>query len=55
MISGRQGRNWEYSQIQIWEEDFSQVLRAIDDLNVWGIQDVRGYLEAHPELSGTPW
>lgn len=38
--------------VSIWEEDFSRVLGAIDDLKAQGIQDVRGYLETHREFVG---
>ena len=34
--------------VSIWEEDFSQVKGALDDLKAGGVQDVRQYLAAHP-------
>jgi len=36
--------------VSIWEEDFSQVKMAIDDLKAGGVQDFRQYLAAHPEF-----
>ena len=36
--------------VSIWEEDFSQVKIAIDDLKARGVQDFRQYLAAHPEF-----
>jgi len=36
--------------VSIWEEDFSQVKIAIDDLKAGGVQDFRQYLAAHPEF-----
>lgn len=36
--------------ISIWEEDFSDVKRALDALAAEGVTDVRHYLEAHPEF-----
>jgi len=34
--------------VSIWEEDFSQVKIAIDDLKAKGVQDFRQYLATHP-------
>ena len=36
--------------VSIWEEDFSQVKIAIDDLKAGGVQDFRQYLATHPEF-----
>ncbi|HXG64422.1 MAG TPA: ATP-binding protein [Blastocatellia bacterium] len=36
--------------VSIWEEDFSQVKAAIDDLKAQGVRDFRRYLAAHPEF-----
>jgi PAS domain S-box-containing protein len=36
--------------VSIWEEDFSQVKTAIDDLKASGVRDFRRYLAAHPEF-----
>jgi signal transduction histidine kinase len=36
--------------VSIWEEDFSQVKIAIDDLKARGMQDFRQYLATHPEF-----
>jgi PAS domain S-box-containing protein len=36
--------------VSIWEEDFSQVKAAIDDLKAGGVRDFRQYLTAHPEF-----
>jgi PAS domain S-box-containing protein len=37
-------------QVSIWEEDFSEVKRAIDGLKVAGVRDFRGYFAEHPEF-----
>src|SRR6267142_1189888 len=34
--------------VSIWEQDFSQVKDAIDDLKAKGVQDFRQYLATHP-------
>src|SRR5262245_25617853 len=34
--------------VSIWEEDFSQVKAAIDDLKAGGVHDFRQYLASHP-------
>jgi PAS domain S-box-containing protein len=36
--------------VSIWEEDFSQVKKAIDELKATGVRDFGEYLAAHPEL-----
>jgi PAS domain S-box-containing protein len=36
--------------VSIWEEDFSAVKAALDTLLATGVQDLRGYLAAHPEF-----
>ena len=36
--------------VSIWQEDFSQVKAAIDDLKDRGVLDFRQYLAAHPEF-----
>jgi len=36
--------------VSIWEEDFSQVKRAIDHLKTQGVRDFRWYLAEHPEF-----
>jgi len=36
--------------VSIWEEDFSRVKAAIDDLGRRGIRDAREYFVAHPEF-----
>jgi signal transduction histidine kinase len=36
--------------VSIWEEDFSQVKAAIDDLKSRGVHDFRQYLAAYPEF-----
>jgi PAS domain S-box-containing protein len=41
---------FESAGVSIWEEDFSQVKKAIDDLKTAGVQDFREYLAAHPEF-----
>jgi len=36
--------------VSIWEEDFSRVKDAIDDLKAKGVRDLREYCAAHPEF-----
>ena len=36
--------------VSIWEEDFSQVKKTIDELKATGVSDFSEYLAAHPEL-----
>jgi PAS domain S-box-containing protein len=36
--------------VSIWEEDFSEVKDAIDDLRSRGVRDFREYFAAHPEF-----
>jgi PAS domain S-box-containing protein len=36
--------------VSIWEEDFSQVKAAIDELKAQGVRDFRQYLAEHPEF-----
>jgi diguanylate cyclase (GGDEF)-like protein/PAS domain S-box-containing protein len=38
--------------VSLWEEDFSRVQTALDDLKSQGIEDIRGYLDDHPEFVG---
>ena len=37
--------------VSIWEEDFSKVKHAIDDLSAQGVTDFRTYLAEHPEFA----
>ncbi len=36
--------------VSLWEEDYSQVQAALDDLKAQGVEDIRGYLDDHPEF-----
>jgi PAS domain S-box-containing protein len=47
---GRYRRIFHGAGVSIWEEDFSQVKAAIDDLKARGISDFRRYMAAHPEF-----
>jgi PAS domain S-box-containing protein len=46
----RHRRIFEGANVSIWEEDFSQVESAIEDLRSRGVSDFRGYIAAHPEF-----
>ncbi len=35
--------------VPLWDEDFSQILHALDDLRRSGVQDMKAYLDTHPE------
>jgi PAS domain S-box-containing protein len=49
--SERRYRNiFEAAGVSIWEEDFSQVKAAIDELKGQGVRDFRQYLAAHLEF-----
>jgi PAS domain S-box-containing protein len=49
--SERRYRNiFQTTGVSIWEEDFSQVKAAIDDLKARGVRDFRQYLAQHPEF-----
>ena len=41
---------FETSGVSIWEEDFSDVKRALDELKSQGVTDLRHYFEEHPEF-----
>jgi PAS domain S-box-containing protein len=41
---------FETAGVSIWEEDFSQVRAAIDNLKAQGVRNFRWYLAAHPEF-----
>ncbi|HXJ77799.1 MAG TPA: PAS domain S-box protein [Candidatus Methylomirabilis sp.] len=41
---------FESTGVSIWEEDFSRVKAAIDDLRSSGVQDVQAYAAAHPQF-----
>src|SRR2546427_5423285 len=41
---------FESSGVSIWEEDFSRVKTAIDDLRSSGVRDFRAYFAAHPQF-----
>ncbi|MFX0050009.1 MAG: PAS domain S-box protein [Candidatus Hermodarchaeota archaeon] len=45
----RYRRLFEESPISLWEEEFSDVKRFIDDLKLTGIEDFRKYFDEHPE------
>lgn len=46
----RYRRIFEGANVSIWEEDFSRVEAAIEDLRSRGVSDFRGYIGAHPEF-----
>jgi signal transduction histidine kinase len=48
----RYRRIFQGAGVSIWEEDFSQVKAALDDLRACGVRDFRQYLAAHPEFVG---
>jgi PAS domain S-box-containing protein len=49
--SERRYRNiFQTAGVSIWEEDFSQVKDAIEDLKASGVSDFRRYLAEHPEF-----
>src|SRR5258705_3745088 len=46
----RYRHNFQTAGVSIWEEDFSQVEIAIDDLKAQGVRDFSQYLAAHPKF-----
>jgi PAS domain S-box-containing protein len=47
---GRYRHIFQSAGVSIWEEDFSEVKAAIDDLKAQGITDFREYLATHPDF-----
>lgn len=41
---------FETAGVSIWEEDFSAVKAALDELRAQGVRDFRAYLEEHPQF-----
>ncbi len=41
---------YETAAVSIWDEDFSALKAALDDLKTQGITDMRAYLNDHPEF-----
>ncbi|MGB9521240.1 MAG: sensor domain-containing diguanylate cyclase, partial [Anaerolineales bacterium] len=41
---------FETAGVSIWEEDFSAVKAALDELSAQGVRDFRTYLEEHPQF-----
>ncbi len=41
---------FETAGVSIWEEDFSAVKSALDELRAQGVRDFRTYLEEHPQF-----
>jgi PAS domain S-box-containing protein len=46
----RHRRIFHEASVSIWEEDFSQVEAALDELRNAGVRDFRAYVAAHPEF-----
>jgi PAS domain S-box-containing protein len=40
---------FENSPISLWEEDFSDIKKYLDDLKDKGVKDIRAYFDNHPE------
>jgi len=47
---GRYRHIFQTAGVSIWEEDFSGVKAAIDDLKAQGVTDLREYLATHPDF-----
>jgi PAS domain S-box-containing protein len=47
---GRYRYIFQAAGVSIWEEDFSQVNAAIDELKAQGVTDFRQYFDGHPEF-----
>jgi PAS domain S-box-containing protein len=49
--SARRYQNiFQTAAVSIWEEDFSQVTAAIDELRAGGVRDFRSYFAEHPDF-----
>lgn len=46
--SSRHAHLFREAPVALWEEDFSRVAAALDDMRLAGISDVRDHLEDHP-------
>jgi len=42
---------FQTAAISIWEEDYSEVRMALDELRAQGVTDFRGYLAEHPDFA----
>src|SRR6185503_2136470 len=40
---------FEHSPISLWVEDYSDVKRYLDALRHQGVEDIRAYLDEHPQ------
>lgn len=50
-ILARQYENlFEQSPVSLWEEDFSEVKKKLDDLRQQGVSNIAEYLDQHPEF-----
>lgn len=47
---GRYRNIFETTGVSIWEEDFSEVKKSIDELSQQGVRDFRSYFDQHPEF-----
>ena len=47
---GRYRHIFQSAGVSIWEEDFSAVKAAVDDLKAQGVTDFRAYFAAHPDF-----
>ncbi len=43
---------FENSPVSLWEEDYSQIKAFFDELRQAGVEDLRDYLDEHPEAVG---
>ena len=52
LVSEEKYRNlFEQSPISLWEEDYSDVKKYIDDLKENGVGDFKSYFETHPDVT----
>jgi diguanylate cyclase (GGDEF)-like protein len=42
---------FEYAPISLWEEDFSEVKKTLDEIRLQGVVDLGSYLKQNPELA----
>ncbi len=47
---GRYQSAFQHSAVSLWEEDISELRSALRELRARGIEDLRAYIDSHPEL-----
>ena len=49
--SEKKWRQWfEHAPISLWEQDYSEVKRRVDEIRDRGVEDLEAYFQSHPDL-----